>query len=77
MELVYDPTEFPQMIKPVPRFHTCLQALADLFEQEFAPKVMVRSSRVYLLLYEFADASGSGFGSTFLTEEGVHFRIGT
>jgi len=32
---------------------------------------------VYLLLYGFADASGSGFGSTVLSDKGVRFRMGT
>ena len=54
-----------------------LKALWRLFEQEDAPLALVRTKIVYLLLYGFADASGTGFGSTFLSEEGVRFRIGT
>ena len=76
-DIVYDPHDFPLLIKPVSRFHTCLNALSTLFEPTCAPMVTMQSKRVYLLLYGFADASGSGFGSTFLTKKGVRFRIGT
>ena len=37
----------------------------------------MRTKKVYLLLYGFVNAPGSGFGSIFLTAEGVHFRIVT
>ena len=76
-DLVYNPKSSPEKIQVVPRFHTCLKALWRLFEQEEAHLVLVRTKIVYLLLYGFADASGTGFGSTFLSEEGVRFRIGT
>ena len=32
---------------------------------------------VYLVLYGFADASGSGFGSTVLSDKGITFGMGT
>jgi hypothetical protein len=32
---------------------------------------------VYTILYGFADASGSGFGSTIMLNGGVHYRIET
>lgn len=38
--------------------------------------VLVSTNWVYLLLYGLADASGTGFGSTFLSDTGVQFRIG-
>ena len=53
------------------------QCSLDFFEQEEPPVVLVKTKIVYLLLYRFVDASGSGFSSTFLSEEGVRFRIGT
>jgi hypothetical protein len=34
-------------------------------------------SRVYTIFYGFADASGTGFGSTILCEGGIKYRIGT
>lgn len=45
--------------------------------QEVTPVVLVRTMVVYLVLYRFADASGSIFGSTLLSDEGVRFRMGT
>lgn len=39
--------------------------------------VLVRTNVVYLMLYCFTDASGTGFGSTSLSGAGVWFRIGT
>ena len=51
-------------VKPVPRFYTCLDALGKLMEQENPPIVTVRSQNCSVLIYGFADASGSGFGST-------------
>ena len=64
-QLVYGPKPSPRMIKNFPRFHTCLKALWNLFEQEEAHVVLVMKNVVCLLLYGFAHASGPSFDSTF------------
>ena len=76
-DIIYETHNCLLMIKPVPRFHACLEALSTLFEPTKAPIVTIGSKRVYLLLYGFTDTSESDFGSSFLTENGVCFRIGT
>jgi hypothetical protein len=38
---------------------------------------LIRAARVYTILYGFADASGSGFGSTVLGDDSIRYRIGT
>ena len=53
------------------------QGPVAFFEQEEAPVVLVRTMMVYVLLYGFADAPGSGFGSILLSDKGVRFRMGT
>jgi hypothetical protein len=40
-------------------------------------QVLLKLSRVYSIFYGFADASGSGFGSTSLCKGGIKYRIGT
>ena len=76
-DLVYDPKNTPFTVKPVPRFNSCLRALWQLFEHEEPPVVLVRSMAVFLLLYGFDDASGTGFGSTCLLDKGIWYRCGT
>jgi hypothetical protein len=48
-----------------------------LFEAELPGQVLIRAARVYTILYGFADASGSGFGSTIMLDGGIRYRIGT
>jgi hypothetical protein len=38
---------------------------------------LIRARRVYKILYGFADASGTGFGSTLMLNGGIRYRIGT
>ena len=75
--IIYDPHDCMLMIKPVPRFHACLEALSILSEPMKVPVFTIRSKRVYFLLYGCAGASGSGVGSFFRTKRGVYFKIGT
>lgn len=76
-DLVYVPRCTANDIKAVPRFDKCLNALWFLFEQELPHVVSVMTKVVYILLYRFADASGTGFGSTFISNTSTRFRIGT
>ena len=64
-------------VKLVPRFYSCLDALGKLMEQENPPVVVVRSQKCLLLIYGFANASGSGLRSTLLIQNKIHYRIGT
>ena len=73
MGYVY-PKDIPKYVYPCTRLDDDLDCLLKLFESEY-PKVRhVRSSNVYLALYGFADASGSGFGSTIQTDQGLRVR---
>ena len=66
----------PKLIKLVPEFYTCLQALRAFFSSDAPPCVHMRSSSVYMIAYGFADASGGGFGSTIEKEGEVSYRMG-
>jgi hypothetical protein len=74
--LHYDDIQTPKRIKPVPLLGANLRALRDLMSSDEPPKVTVRTLRVYQVMYGFGDASGSGFGSTMLSQEGLRVRIG-
>jgi hypothetical protein len=67
----------PKLIAAAPRLQKDVEAMARIFAQELPAQVLLRASRVYTLLYGFADASGSGFGSTIMLEGGIRYRIGT
>jgi hypothetical protein len=47
-----------------------------LFQYESPPLHVVRSRTVNSVLYGFGDASGAGFGDTFLTPQGITYRFG-
>jgi hypothetical protein len=67
----------PKRICPVPRLKGDTCALATLFSKMTPAQTLVRASRVYTILYVFADASGSGFGSTVLGNDRIRYHIGT
>jgi hypothetical protein len=48
-----------------------------MFDAEAPTQVFLRAAKVYIIIYDFADASGSGFGSTVLLGGSIHYRIGT
>lgn len=58
-------SQAPQRVTPVTRFAEDLQSLGDLFGPDHPPKRLVRTNKYTTCIYGFADASGSGFGSTF------------
>jgi hypothetical protein len=39
--------------------------------------VLLQAAKIYTIIYDFADASGSRFGSTVLLNGGIQYRIGT
>lgn len=55
----------PKHVVPVPRLQGDTQVLDTMFSQLTPSQTLVRASRVYSIIYGFADASGSRFGSTF------------
>jgi hypothetical protein len=55
---------------------TILDFLTQFFESESPPRVLIRVAFVYMVVYGFGDASGTGFGSTFTVLNGVSYRIG-
>jgi hypothetical protein len=66
----------PGSVSPVPRLLQDLNFLTQFFERETPPKVLVRSVKLFMLIYGFGDASGTGFGSTFTAPNGISYRIG-
>ena len=77
INLKYDPKLRPNTVKPLPRFLKSISALESLFSCREPPKVTVRTSAVQFIVYGFADASKSGFGSSIEYSDGVCYRIGT
>jgi hypothetical protein len=72
-----DTLEPPKEVKPVARLRFDLDALDQLFDSETPTKNLLRAARIYSILYGFANASGTAFGSTVLGKDGNHYRIGT
>ena len=46
-------------------------------EPEVPPQIVVRSTTSLLVVYGFADASGSGFGNSIVIHGEIRYRIGT
>jgi hypothetical protein len=67
----------PKMGKPVQQLAWDLEALIRMFNDDIPSEVLLQASRVYSILYGFANASGTGFGSTVLGADGIEYRIGT
>lgn len=53
-----------------------IYALREFLSPLVPPKIQERSTSVHIVRYGFGDASGSGFGSTIETPEGLKYRIG-
>ena len=60
-------------VVPVHRFHSCLSELS----KSMPPTVVVRLNNFVVLMYGFADASGSCFTSILLVKEHIYYMIGT
>ncbi len=65
----------PKKITAAPRPIPDVRALGKLFDSTGPTPVLPRAPKVYTVLYGFADASGSGFGSTILRKGGIQYRI--
>ena len=74
-----DPKEgrAPTTIQPVPRLSRDLSALQRLFCEEAPPNRIVRGQLIHVVKYAFGDASKAGFGSSWVSGDGVKYRFGT
>jgi len=67
----------PEYVEVVPRLISDIASLTHIMQAECPPRRLVRSLRIAVAIYGFGDASGAGFGSSFVTPDGgVHFRHG-
>ena len=64
------------IVRSVDRLYWDVTALLTLMETELPVEVTLRVSRVLYVIYGFADASGTGFGSSLRLSEGLSYRIG-
>ena len=67
----------PTMIKPVPRFYSCLTALWNFFKKDLSPLRSCRKSKFHFLVYGFVDALKSGLGSIKSWDDKTTVRMGT
>ncbi len=69
----------PTKVLAVPRFMSDLKALKMFLEQSHPSKRLVRGHKVAKVKYGFGDASGAGFGGSWINSERpekVYFRFG-
>ena len=62
-----------KLVKPVPRFTQGLKELLEFMASDTPLIIVVRLALLVLLLYEFLDASGSGFGGTMYRKGKIHY----
>lgn len=74
--LLFEEISIPVEVVPVDRVKNDFIFLRKMFAREESLEVMARSSNIVYLLYGFADASGTGFGSSVISRKGVRIRIG-
>ena len=67
----------PSKVKPVPRLGRDLRALNLLFSKATPPERLVRGQLIHAVKYAFGDASKAGFGSSWISAQGVKYRFGT
>ena len=71
------PSEPPQRVAPAPRLLQDLTCLASLLGSPDPPTRVIRSSRHFVAMYGFVDASSAGFGGSLLLPSGaIYFRHG-
>ena len=67
----------PDEVTPVPRLSRDLSALERLLSDEVPPQRLVRGQLIHAVKYAFGDASKAGFGSSWVSSDGVRYRFGT
>eukprot|EP00980_Cylindrotheca_fusiformis_P005545 scaffold1173_cov84-Cylindrotheca_fusiformis.AAC.3 len=66
----------PSHVFPVPRLRGDLETLRSFLSPAVPIRVCVRPSRFVQVILAFGDASGNGFGGTFLSTEGLSYQTG-
>ena len=66
----------PRLVQWVPRFPSDVAALWELFSTDKPPRRQVRPSQTATAIYQFGDASGSGFGSSLIIGNRVYYSHG-
>jgi hypothetical protein len=69
-------SDTPETITAVPCLENDINALTGLFASNKPSLWLVRGKQVSSAVYDFGDASGDGFGSTWTTEKGISYRFG-
>ena len=65
----------PELVQAVPTFHRYLVAVSHIFEGEIPSLRLVRVSSIECVSYRFGDASGAGFGASWVNRSGyLSFR---
>ncbi|EJK48621.1 hypothetical protein THAOC_32566, partial [Thalassiosira oceanica] len=67
----------PDRVEVKPRLRRDIEALLELTRPEEPPRRVHRSRRVIVGLYLPGDASGSGFGSALIWQDGIEYESGT
>ena len=66
----------PKRVTSSPRLAWDLEALSSLFDEDAPVRRKVRPSQTAVAIYGFGDASGKGFGSSFVVGDSLIFRHG-
>ena len=66
----------PRSVRWVPRFPSDIDALWELFNSDKPPRRQVRPAQTATAIYQFGDASGSGFGSSLIIGDKVYYSHG-
>eukprot|EP00980_Cylindrotheca_fusiformis_P003889 scaffold863_cov100-Cylindrotheca_fusiformis.AAC.4 len=66
----------PDYVSPVPRLRGDLETLRTFLSPAEPIRVCVRPSRFVQVVLAFGDASGNGFGGTFLSTKGLSYQTG-
>jgi hypothetical protein len=64
------PQEPPQRVAPAPRLHQDLECLATMLSTP-DPTRLIRSTKHFVAVYGFVDASSAGFGGLLLLPTGA------
>jgi hypothetical protein len=73
----FEDIQTPASVCPLQRMREDFVVMNEFFAADTPPVVLLRCAKILYILYGFADASGSGFGSSFQLSDGLSLRIGT
>ena len=66
----------PDLVVPVERFRSDVNALMELTDRETPPSVLCRATSSLSACYLMGDASGKGFGSALWSSDGIRWESG-